>query len=75
MIDSRVHDQAFVKLAMIEMIQSIDVPDDAVIAIESENCSGQYKSSHHFTTCNILQTSLTIQWSVYLAWQVMVKSW
>ena len=47
--DSRLHDQAFVRLAMIEMIQSTDVPDDAVIVIESDNCSGQYKSSHHFT--------------------------
>ena len=47
--DSRVHDQAFVKLAMIEMTQSMDVPDDAVIVIESDTCSGQYKPSHHFT--------------------------
>ena len=31
--DSRVHDQTFVKIAMTEMIQSTDVPDDAVTVI------------------------------------------
>ena len=38
-----------IKLAMIEMIEGMNAPDDAVIFIESDNCSGQYKSSHHFT--------------------------
>ena len=56
MSDSRVYDQAFVILAMIEMIKSTDVPD-AVIVIKSDNCLGQYKS-HHFTNMQHLANKL-----------------
>ena len=47
--DSRVHDQAFVKLVSTEMLESVAIPDDVIIIIESDNCSAQYKSSQHFS--------------------------
>ena len=46
--DCKTHDQAFVKLVVTEMLDSTYMPDDAVILIESDNCSSQYKSCHHF---------------------------
>ena len=46
--DSRVHDQAFVKLVLVKMLDSVTIPEGAIIIIESDNCSSQYKSAHHF---------------------------
>ena len=49
--DSRTHDQAFVKVAVDEMFNSStsNIPEDKNnFSIESDNCTGQYKSSHHF---------------------------
>ena len=47
---SRTHDQAFVKVAVDEMFNSStsNIPEDKNFSIESDNCTGQYKSSHHF---------------------------
>ena len=42
--DCKTHDQAIVKLVVTEMLDSTYMPDDAVILIESDNCSSQYKS-------------------------------
>ena len=49
--DSRTHDQAFVKVAVDEMLNSStsNIPEDKNFSNESDNCTGQYKSSHHFS--------------------------
>ena len=41
--DDRKHDQAFVKLAMEEMLNEAEIDSDKYIIIESDNCSSQYK--------------------------------
>ena len=41
--DDRKHDQAFVKLAMEEMLNEAEIDSDKYIIIESDNCSLQYK--------------------------------
>ena len=41
------HDQKFVKIVMDEMISCISGTPECFI-IESDNCSGQYKSAEHF---------------------------
>ena len=46
--DTRVHDQVFVHKVLKEMIDHTDAPDDVPLVIESDNCTGQYKSTHHF---------------------------
>ena len=46
--DTRVHDQVFVHQVLQEMIDHTDAPDGVPLVIESCNCTGQYKSTHHF---------------------------
>jgi len=46
--DCRVHDQSFVKLVVYKMLENTPIPDDSVVIIESDNCSSQFKSGHHF---------------------------
>ena len=46
--DSCVHDQVFVHQALEEIIDHMDAPDGVPLVIESDNCTGQYKSTHHF---------------------------
>ena len=46
--DSQVHDQVFSKHTLKEMISSSDIPAGTQLVIESDNCSGQFKSAHHF---------------------------
>ena len=46
--DTRDHDQPFVKLVTKEMLSTTDTDDANVILVESDNCSGQYKSAEHF---------------------------
>ena len=46
--DTKVHDQGFVKLALMEMLDTTVMPDEAPILIESDNCLAQYKFCHHF---------------------------
>lgn len=46
--DCRVHDQSFVKLVVYKMLENTPIPDDSVVIIESDNCSSQFNSGHHF---------------------------
>eukprot|EP00794_Sanderia_malayensis_P019611 gene19611-21542_t len=46
--DTLVHDQAFVDIAMREMLSTTDLDEATCILVESDNCSGQYKSAEHF---------------------------
>lgn len=48
--DSKVHDQAFVKLVILKMLSTVEdmMSEDTKILIESDNCSSQYKSTEHF---------------------------
>ena len=46
--DIKKHDQAFVKLAVTEMLENTNMPDLAPIIVESDNCKAQYKSCHHY---------------------------
>ena len=45
--DSKIHDQVLADLAIKEMLSEADISDFDVIIIESDNCSGQYKSAQH----------------------------
>ena len=44
----RVHDQVFIHQVLQEMFSTLEVPERIPIVIESDNCSGQYKSCQHF---------------------------
>ncbi len=48
MSDTLVHDQAFADIAMREMLSTTDLDEATCILVESDNCSGQYKSAEHF---------------------------
>ena len=52
--NSRLHDQVFVHQALEEMIERTNKR----LLIESDNCSGQYKSSHHFFHLQSLSNQL-----------------
>lgn len=52
--DDRVHDQAFVKLAIQQIFRDVEIPTEMKILIESDNCSSQYKSSQHFHDLQLL---------------------
>ena len=56
--NSRLHDQVFVHQALEEMIERTNIPEDKRLLIESDNCSGQYKSSHHFFHLQSLSNQL-----------------
>ena len=46
--DDLTHDQAFVKVVMMEILDEIDIkPEDEIVA-SSDNCTSQYKSAQHF---------------------------
>ena len=47
-LDSKIHDHVLADLAIKEMSSEADISDFDVIIIESDNCSGQYKSAQHF---------------------------
>ena len=46
--DDSTHDQVFVRIALEEMLAVTDLSDCSMVVIESDNCSSQYKSMHHF---------------------------
>ena len=50
------HDQAFLKLAMKEMLNEAEIDPDKYIVIGNDNCFSQYMSAPHFhnlqETCN-----------------------
>ena len=46
--DSREHEQPFVSIAINKMLSTMDANGENVILLESDNCSGQYKSAEHF---------------------------
>ena len=56
--DSRVHDQVFVHQALQEMIDQTDIPEGTRLVIESDNCTGQYKSTQHFYHLQRLSSEL-----------------
>ena len=45
---SKVHDQAFVYIAIRKMVATTDISFTNITMIESDNCTGQYKPSDHF---------------------------
>ena len=47
--DEWTHDQASVKITLINMIASTILPDTSTIVIENGNCCFQYKSANHFS--------------------------
>ena len=57
--DSRVHDQAFVRLCFEEIMDHTDAPENATIVWETDNCSNQGKSAEHFVDCQQLANQLT----------------
>ena len=46
--DTLIHEQTFLRLVIEEMLSEVEMQDDSVIIIESDNCTSQYKSSKHF---------------------------
>ena len=46
--DSKEHDQAFVFIAISKMLSTTNTSSSDAILIESDNCSGQFKSAEHF---------------------------
>ena len=56
--NSRVHDQPFAHQALQEMISWTDIRDGTHIIIESDNCTGQYKSIQHFYHLQLLCNEL-----------------
>ena len=56
--DSRIHDQVFVKQVLEEIIAVSDIPDGVKLVLESDNCSGQYKSCQHFFHLQLMANSL-----------------
>jgi len=55
--DDKKHDQKFVKIVLEEMLETLDsIPEMCVI--ESDNCSGQYKSAQHFYDIQELSNKL-----------------
>ena len=55
--NSRIHDQVFVKQVLEEMFEVADIPDGVKLVIESDNCSGQYKSTQHFSHLQLLSNT------------------
>ena len=51
--DTKNHDQAFVKLAVTEMLENTNMPDQAPIIVETDNCKAQYNSCHQCKICRI----------------------
>ena len=47
--DDQTHNQAFVKITLIDMLASTILPDTSTIVIDSDNYSSQYKPSNHFS--------------------------
>lgn len=66
--DSRVHDQAFVRLCFEEIMDHTDAPENAVIVWETDNCANQAKSAEHFRDCkqlaNLLMRIIIRIWGV-----------
>ena len=58
--DDMVHDQAFVKVAIMEILENIDFHEGDTIIICSDNCSGQYKSAEHFHDLKTIADELKI---------------
>lgn len=56
--DTRVHDQAFVKLAFKEIVTHTNENQNSVIVWETDNCSNQAKSAEHFHDVQTLADSL-----------------
>ena len=56
LLDEHKHDQTFVKIALDNILQGVDL-EHKVIVTESDNCVSQYMSVKHFfgihTLCNI----------------------
>ena len=46
--DDLTHDQAFVKVMIMRILENIDFEPDDTVIMSSDNCSGQYKSAQHF---------------------------
>ena len=46
--DDLTHDQAFVNIAIRDIIDEIKISSGDTIIINSDNCTSQYKSAHNF---------------------------
>ena len=74
-LDSLKHDQVFVKKVPEEMLSDIEIPQESMIVIQSDNCTSQYKSAQHFHDLQEISTKYNrILVRVFgLALQGMVK--
>ena len=55
--DSKIHNQVFVDLVIKEMLNEEDLTSPEAVLVDSDNCTGQYKSAEHFY--HLQQTSNT----------------
>ena len=54
MSDDLIQDHVFVDITLNEMLNDVEIGNDCVIIICSDNCAAQYKSAAHFYTCQQL---------------------
>ena len=66
--DTQTHDQVFVRAALEEMLSVTDISQHEMLMIESDNCTGQYKSTQHFhdlqEICNSIEKPLVRLYAV-----------
>lgn len=55
--NSRIHDQVFVEQVLESIVADSNVPEGVSLVIESDNCSGQYKSTQHFHHLQVLSNT------------------
>ena len=59
--DDLTHDQAFVKVAIEEILDKINIQPGQTIIISSDNCTSQYKSSQHFHDLQVIATKYNVR--------------
>ena len=66
--DDRKHNQLFVENVVQNIIRNADLTSTSTVLIQSDNCSSQYKSAHHFSHLQKLANSQQKQvlhlWSI-----------
>lgn len=58
--NDRKHDQQFVHICLQKMLENVTLTPQSYIAIESDNCSSQYKSCAHFYLIQQLSNDLNV---------------
>ena len=59
--DDLTHDQAFVKVVIAEMLETLNMKPGETTSISSDNCTSQYKSSQHFHDLQTIATKYNIR--------------